>query len=108
MTNTMTAHLTLDRKERLDRIERTIGIGKPVAIASDRKHQDCFNILTDTGVMIIQTYDKTIVTLWVARLSQAIDVYKRTTGSSRLPQKLFETIQRNNTPENKKFFDVAA
>jgi len=105
---TATRHVEIDRKVRRERIENTIGIGKPVAIAPDRKHGDCFNILTDTGVMIIQTYDKRVISLWVANLSQAIDVYKRTTGSAKLPQKIFETVKRNNTPENKAFFDVAA
>ncbi len=105
---TESKHVILDRKVRYERIQKTIGIGKPVAIAPDRKHRDCFNILTDTGVVIIKSFDDTMITLWVASMSQAIDIYKRTTGTSKLPQKIYETVKYNNTGARKNYYQVAA
>lgn len=101
-------HVILDRAERYSRIQKTIGVGKPIAIAPDRKHRDCFNILTDTGVCIIKSFDGTIITLWVASMNQAIDIYKRTTGSKELPQKMYEVVKNNNTGARKKYYQIAA
>ena len=101
-------HVILDRPIRCERIKKTIGIGKPIAIAPDRKHKDCFNILTDTGVCIIKGFDGTIITLWVASMNQAIDIYRRTTGRKDLPQKIYEIVKDNNTGANKKYFRIAA
>ena len=101
-------HVILDRPIRYARIQKTIGIGKPVAIAPDRKHKDCFNVLTNTGVCIIQGYDGTMVTLWVASMNQATDIYKRTTGRCELPQKLYDAVKYNNTGARKKYYHIAA
>ena len=105
---TESRHVILDRPIRYARIQKTIGMGKPIAIAPDRKHRDCFNILTDTGVCVIKSFDGTIVTLWVATLAQAIDIYQRTTGSNKLPQKIYETVKSNNTGARKKYYQIAA
>jgi len=83
-------------------IEKTVGIGNPVYTASDRKGRDCVNILTDTGIMIIQAFDGTVITMWIASLPQALDVFKRATGHKGLSNnnpKLFWRINyNNNTP----------
>ena len=105
---TQTTHVIIDRAVRYERIKKTIGIGEPIAIAPDRKHRDCFNILTNTGVYIVQSFDGTMITLWVATMSQAIDVYQRTTGSKRLPQKIFATVRYNNEGARKNYYQIAA
>ena len=96
ITNKRTIHYEVDREARVKMIENTVGFGKVVAIAPDRKHRDCFNCLTDTGVMVIRAFDTTIITVWIANCTQAKDVWKRATGSDKMPEELFWQVQYNN------------
>lgn len=92
ITNKKTTHYEVDRETRVKMIENTVGFGNIVAIAPDRKHKDCFNCLTDTGVFVVRAFDNTIITVWIASMSQAVDVWKRATGSTNLPKDLYWRI----------------
>ena len=96
VTSKQTKHFKIDRAKRIAQIKKITEIGNIIAIAPDRKHRDCFNCLTDTGVMIIRSYDNTMITLWIASVSQARDVWKRTTGSEEMPSKLYWRVHYNN------------
>ena len=96
ITNKQTKHFKIERADRIAQIKKITEIGNIVAIAPDRKHRDCFNCLTDTGVMIIRAFDGTMVTLWIARVNQAKDIWKRTTGSDEMPSDLYWRVHYNN------------
>ena len=96
VTEKQTRHFKIERADRIARIEKIAGIGNIIAIAPDRKHQDCFNCLTDTGVMIVRTFDNRMITLWIARVNQAKDVWKRATGYEEMPSDLYWRVHYNN------------
>ena len=92
ITNKKSIHYEIDRETRVSMIENTVGFGKVIAVAPDRKHRDCFNCLTDTGVFIVRAKDNTIITVWLASLSQATKLWKRATGMANLPESLYWKI----------------
>lgn len=96
ITGKKSRHFEVDRQVRTQIIEKTVGLGKIIAIAPDRKHRTAFNCLTDTGVMVIRGHDGTTITLWIASPSQALDVWKRATGQKEMPESLYWQVQYNN------------
>lgn len=107
LTN-MTYHAEVDRATRFSIINKTVGFGNPVYIASDKKGRDATATLTDTGVLIVRDLTNKIITAYVASVKQAMDVYKRATGNDKMPRKLWATINYNNNTEAwKKMIAVA-
>ena len=95
----VSAHFINDHKARLAFIEKTIGIGEPVYVTIDKKGRDCYNILTDTGAFVVQGFNGTIVTVWIANVKQASILYKRATGRkdfSTFNPSLYWRVQYNN------------
>lgn len=90
---TMTAHAKFDRNARIEYIKRTIGIGNIVQ-ENTQPYRDTFQYicLTDTGVMIVLDRDhEKLVTMYVARLSQA----RRCYPDGYIPSMMFEVIKAN-------------
>lgn len=98
LTN-MSAHVIVDRKTRIDLIERTIGWGTIVVEAPDYAHDGVIKALTSTGVIIIKTSEDFIITTWVADVKQAIRVWKDAKGNKPLPQWLWARVNYNNNTE---------
>lgn len=98
LTN-VSAHVVIDRKTRFDIIEKTVGFGTPIVEAPDKKGRDCTVILTTTGVICIIGADGMMVTTWIASVAQAIAVYARATGKTKLPIKLWDMVNYNNNTE---------
>jgi len=98
LTN-VSAHVILDRKTRIDIIEKTVGFGKPFVEAEDLKGRDATATLTTTGVIVIRDLNNMIITAWIASVPQAISVYRRATGKKNLPANLWNMVNYNNNTE---------
>lgn len=101
LTN-LSAHAIIDRKNRFDFIENTIGFGEPVVrCKKDRdENGDALTTLTDTGVIVIQEEaTETIITAYVASIKQAAYVYKKSKGNNKMPSQLWNVINYNNNTE---------
>ena len=92
-------HVTVDRQTRISIIEKTVGWGKALVEAPDKKGRDCTALLTSTGVIAILEPDGTMVTAWIASVKQAQAVYKRATGSYEMPKELWKMVNYNNNTE---------
>ena len=92
----MSAHVIVDRKVRINIIEKTVGFGKPFVEAWDIKEADCTATLTTTGVIVIMDKEGLIITTWIASVAQAISVYRRATGKKNLPQNMWAIVNYNN------------
>ena len=92
----MSAHFMIDRKFRIDLIERTIGWGTEVVVAPDKMGQDATATLTSTGVMIIRNFDGLIITAWIASVPEAVSVWIRAKGNNHLPKWLWNVVNYNN------------
>ena len=98
----ITSHFINDHKARMNFIEKSVGVGNPVYTAPDRKGRDCYNILTDTGVMVVKAFDGTVITMWIASVRQADNIYKSATGDKKFSKSnpdLFWRIQYNNNTQ---------
>ena len=98
-TTNVSAHVIVDRQVRIDIIEKAVGWGESFVEAPDRKGRDCTAILTTTGVIAIITNEGMMVTAWVASVKQAVSVYERATGSTKLPKKIWNVVNYNNNTE---------
>ena len=92
-------HVIVDRQDRFNLINKTVGFGLPVVEAEDKKEQGCTATLTSTGVIVIIDPYGIIVTAWIASVRQAIAVYARATGSAKLPRNLWNIVNYNNNTE---------
>lgn len=96
--NELTRHAKEDRKERRN-IAKQVGIG--TVIAQMRKEGGTetrykVQMLTDTGLMIIMGEDGKIITLYLARLAQAIGFYKTVHNGKSFPDRVYQQIKINN------------
>lgn len=93
----VSAHVVVDRMTRINIIEKTVGWGEPVVHTADRKSGgDATITLTSTGVLVVRAPNNMIITAWIASETQAMGVYRRATGKSKMPDKLFWQVQYNN------------
>ena len=74
-------HVTVDRQTRISIIEKTVGWGKALVEAPDKKGRDCTALLTSTGVIAILEPDK------------------RATGNYEMPKELWKMVNYNNNTE---------
>jgi len=94
----MTHHTKVERKDRVDYILDTVGLGEPMvdSFVEERNH---WERLTTTGVLIVlDPSKKIVVTLYVPTVSKAVAVYCSGTHRSRVPEnkmKLFRYNERN-------------
>lgn len=62
---TLSKHIMIDRKDRVDDILATGGFGAEVKKVPDEKTPGIFNVLTSTGVMmVVSEYCKICITLY--------------------------------------------
>lgn len=94
LTN-MSAHVIIDRKTRIEIIEKTVGWGTPIVEASDKKGRDATATLTSTGVLIVRGADNMIITAFIATVRQAQAVWNRA-GAGKMPTWLWNMINYNN------------
>jgi hypothetical protein len=92
----MSAHLIIDRKDRIAVIEKTVGWGKPVAEIKNIKNTNTTITLTDTGVIVVRDNENMILTAWVASISRAIAIYRTAYGQKKMPESLWLTLNYNN------------
>lgn len=104
LTN-MSAHAIVDRKERIDFIERTIGFGKPVVVTKrDRDiNGDAVTVLTSTGVVVIEVEEtREIITAFIATVRQAQGIWHRAKGNQKMNKRLWNIVNYNNNTETYK------
>ena len=92
-------HVIADRQTRFNIINKTVGFGNPVVETTDKKGTDCTTTLTDTGVIVIIDSHGIIVTAWIASVKQALAVYSRATGTTKMPKQLWNMVNYNNNTE---------
>ena len=96
LTN-MTYHAQVEREDRFSLIENTIGWGRPVVTTQSTTDETAKITLTKTGVIIIQNKDtNSIVTAYVASVSQACRTWEAVKGNKPLPKWLWNRINYNN------------
>ena len=98
-TTKFSVHVMIDRQTRIEVIEKTVGWGDTFVEAPDEKGRDCTAILTTTGVIAILAADGTMITAWIASVRQAMAVYARATGTTKLPPKMWRMVNYNNNTE---------
>lgn len=96
----MTAHIIIDRADRINYIERTVGWGTIVVEAPDPVHPGTIKALTSTGVIVVRGEDdNTIITAWIAEVRQAVSVWIMAKNNNHLPRWLWNVVNyNNNTP----------
>lgn len=92
----MSAHFIIDRADRIQRIENSIGWGTIVVNAPDRNKENVYRCLTSTGVLIIKDENDFIITAWIADVKQAVSVWKAAKGDRPVPKWLWNVINYNN------------
>ncbi len=92
-------HVVVERQNRFNLINKTVGFGLPVVEAIDKNNKECTATLTSTGVIVIIDPYGIIVTAWIASVRQAIGVYATATGSTKLPKKLWNVVNYNKNIE---------
>ena len=100
MKTNMTYHARYDRKNRIEYILDTVGLGEPVCewtYKDERHNGPVTKILTDTGVIILKNNKNKIITTWIGSTQQAKAVYVGASGgkATKMPQKLYTTIKDN-------------
>lgn len=95
----MSAHVIIDRADRVRHIENSIGWGTEIARAPDRNAEGVYRVLTSTGVMIVQGEDGFMITAWVASVNQALDVWVKAKPGKKIWSWLWNVINYNNNTE---------
>jgi len=94
--NYLSAHVIIERKWRLDWIEKTVGFGNTVAEAPDRKDPTLTDVITDTGVYAVLTPDGMVVTCWIAQVYQAKRLCKKANNMKAFYTTLYNVVNYNN------------
>ena len=88
----MSYHCRVERKDRVQHIIDTIGLGQVVKEQFARERYIC---ITDTGVTIIKSADKTkVITMYVTTYRELVSVYG---GQKKIPPYLKKKVDRNQT-----------
>lgn len=96
MTKNMTNHAQVDRYARLAYIIDTVGLGEIIAEIPNEDYRGGFKRLTSTGVVIVVSKDaRTIVTAYIAKLSQAEKIYRTSRNGQILSQNMARRIINN-------------
>ena len=97
MRITLSHHLTADRLERMTAIATTIGFGKIVEEFEDDIYgEPTWHCLTDTGVLLVKSADKTkVITLYVATAHRISAYYYKKRNHQPAPAYLMR-IAKNN------------
>ena len=93
----MSAHTIVDRADRIRYIENTIGYGTIIAETPDPAHEGLNKVLTSTGVLIVRNATtKMIITLWIAGVKQAENVWYSAKPNKPMPKWLWNVVNYNN------------
>lgn len=91
-------HAMVERKDRIEQIEKTISFGTPIVEMEDTSN-NTMKVLTSTGVIVIWSLNnKSIVTMFVASVNQALSFYNRKRGEEpyKMPRQLWLMVNYNN------------
>lgn len=100
---TLTYHCQYERSNRIQHIQKEIGLGTIVAEQYRRTSREVqsrgyygkYICLTDTGITIVKSEDKKrVITVYVTTLSELSAVYG---GISKAPNELYKKVQYNQT-----------
>lgn len=89
----MTYHCKVERAERAQNIVKEIGIGQ--VIKEKYSGAGTFTCITDTGITIIKSEDKTkIITMYVTTYRELVAVYN---GQKKIPPFLRKKVDHNQS-----------
>ena len=92
----MSYHTIVERANRVNNIENSIGWGEIVAEAPDRNDANVRRALTSTGVLLVLGENDFIITAWIANVGQAAAVWKKAKNGARMPRQLWNMVNYNN------------
>jgi hypothetical protein len=95
----MSAHVIIDRADRVRHIENSVGWGTKIVEVPDKKNETATATLTSTGVMVITGLDGLMITAWIANVSQAVAVWKTAKGDRPMPRWLWNVVNYNNNTD---------
>ena len=103
---TLSHHLTADRLERMTTIATTIGFGKVIEEFEDDIYgEPTWHCLTDTGVLLVKSADKTkIITMYVATVDRLYAYYRKKRNQKTIPQYLVQIVKNNEKKRPYLFF----
>ena len=88
----LTKHCEVYRKERVQNIIDYIGLGQ---VIKEKFIHNCYTCITDTGVTIIKSADKTkVITIYVTTYRELVAVYE---GTKKIPPYLKKKVDRNQS-----------
>lgn len=89
---TFSKHMVNDRTDRYVFIATKLGFGDVIFTTSTNTSEGAGTVnITSTGVIIVKGYKNTIITLYIATLSQIKQYYGRTM----IPMELLKQVRRN-------------
>lgn len=96
MANKVTIHFSADRIERATYISQTVGFGEVYRTAEIWHENGQLEIrqITETGVQISRGADGCLITMFIMRPKQLIDLHKMC-GWGRVPQWLMNKAEKN-------------
>lgn len=92
-------HVEVERRERLEFIQKNIGYGKPCAFVfhkSETARQAHREELSDTGILTVYAEDWSVITIHIASFPQAMAIYRKAnkTEPPEWIKRQFQTAQR--------------
>ena len=98
----MTYHARIERKNRIDVLEETLGFTKTVLEVENLEEEKRF-CLTSSGVIIIKNlYKDIIITAYMANVDQCYRLY-RMSGKSQIAPKMLKRVLKNQQRHSELF-----
>lgn len=98
MKKNITAHVAVERFDRISYIIDTIGLGEEIlfeALLPNSQNVTRRMALTNTGVILVKPLDADIViTAWIASIEQAVKISKAS-GHNKMPESIYRKIKNN-------------
>ena len=92
METIMTYHCGIERANRVQNIVEKIGMGQ---IVKEKFVRGCYTSITDTGITIVKSADKTkVITMYVTTYRELVAVYD---GTKKIPSYLKKKVDKNQS-----------
>lgn len=95
----MSEHASQERIERMMYLVMEIGLGDEVCSVESRN--DCTEVLTSTGLILVLGNENLLVTAYIANMDRATRIWRAANGNIEMPQTLYRQIVRNKTKYEK-------
>lgn len=96
MANKVTIHFRDERVERATYIAETVGFGEVIRTAESYRADGLYGVtqITSTGVIIVRGISNALVTMYIAKPEQIVNLYKYNNWG-RVPMALYNKAKKN-------------